>query len=173
MIIKEALKLGFYKENGVWYKPRAFTLNGKIYHSKQRMTLIVCAVCQKESVAINKKIKTCSKSCFFKQFKGEKNHRWKGGGLTGDGYRWIYAFDSPMADCRGRVRQHRYVMSQILNRPLLRTEQVHHINGIKIDNRPENLLLVSLSEHMSLHESERIKNRPRDEVTGRFLKSNH
>lgn len=168
MIIKEAVKQGFYKIGNTWYKPVKKKMNGKIYHSRQRQFIIICAVCKQESVAAQKHVRTCGKSCFFKQFKGEKNHLWKGGGVTGDGYKWVYAYDSPMADCRGRVREHRYVISQKLGRPLRREEQVHHIDGNKLNNNPENLMLVSLSEHMSIHESERIKNRPRNKKTGRF-----
>ena len=42
--------------------------------------------------------------------------------------------------------QHRIVMSGILGRPLLAHKSVHHINGIRHDNRPENLELWSKSQ---------------------------
>lgn len=48
-------------------------------------------------------------------------------------------------------KQHRWIMERILKRKLNIKEHVHHINGIKIDNRPENLEIMNHSDHSSYH----------------------
>ena len=83
--------------------------------------------------------------------KGDKSSHWKGGRFKRvDGY--IYKIvDSHPAAYNNYVLEHRLVMEEHLGRYLEKDEIVHHKNGIRDDNRIENLELMTQSEHMKYH----------------------
>jgi len=47
--------------------------------------------------------------------------------------------------------EHRIVAEKIIGRKLRSDEVVHHIDGNKHNNKPENLMIMSQSEHIKLH----------------------
>jgi hypothetical protein len=133
-----------FEEGEWWYYFGCGDLKGR-YRSRTRAQQFVCLRCKKTFWTGHKKAKYCSHSCHFKNNtvngKGELSHFWKGGvRVVPKGYAEVYVGDLP-GTTRKYKRRNRLVMEEMLGRELLPSEHVHHINGNKLDDRPENLEL--------------------------------
>lgn len=113
---------------------------------------------------------TWNKGKKLPQFSGENSPNWKGGVLKDHyGYIWIYQPNHPFCEKKGYIRRSHLVIEKNLGRFITRTEQVHHINGVKDDDRLQNLkLFASNSEHLKFHYQQRKKNK-----FDKFLYANH
>lgn len=74
---------------------------------------------------------------------GSANPAWRGGrSKQRDGYIWLAVVGE-----KRRVPEHRVIMERTLGRSLKKGEIVHHLNGVRDDNRPENLTVTTLKDH--------------------------
>ena len=78
--------------------------------------------------------------------------RWANGRQPHQNHGYIYV---PISNGKSRP-MHDIVAEKMIGRPLCKGECVHHINGVKDDNRPENLAVMTYSEHGKLHSRKTI-----------------
>jgi hypothetical protein len=123
--------------------------------ARNRQVTLSCAECG-EATSGRKGKRFCSESCSTKSrwravpegptrqlgARPRSGEAW----VNANGYRVLYCpeeTDSP----RGEILEHRLVMQRQLGRRLRPEEWVHHRNGVKTDNRPENLEVVTHATH--------------------------
>jgi hypothetical protein len=94
------------------------------------------------------KAKVCSHSCYAATREVRGSYREY---VIISGYRYMLQHNHPKKTKKGYVAEHRLIAEQKIGRFLNDDEDVHHINENKLDNRPENLIVLSKSEHMKLH----------------------
>jgi hypothetical protein len=117
-----------------------------------------CEKCEIEFHTRFKKQKYCSKDCSDKAMKKYLDipDCIQGSSRKLDkniGYVRLYAPMHPEANTWGYVYEHRIIAENIIGRRLKENEVVHHKNGIRYDNRPENLEVMDKIEHSRIKRS--------------------
>jgi hypothetical protein len=77
-------------------------------------------------------------------------HNGKEARMERHGYVYVWEPDNPDSYANGWILEHRLVAAQTLARRITSDEQVHHVNGIKDDNRAENLAVKEAGEHTAI-----------------------
>ena len=95
---------------------------------------------------------------------GDKAPGWKGGMIYKRGYVFIYNPTHPHHD-QEYVKRARLEMEKKLGRYLTSQEVVHHINGIRDDDRTENLVILTRGIHSSIHR----KGKRLDKINHRYV----
>lgn len=166
---------------------------------KQNNLNCICPICGKRfhlKPSRNTGNNCCSKECKDKlasqRMQGEGNHQY---GLKGKnnsswksdvristyGYRMIRVLDHPFRNSSDFVFEHRLVAEKYLLTDETSVEingkkylnpdlEVHHKDQNKLNNDPNNLLILTKSEHKILHNL--LNPREKDTITGKFISTN-
>lgn len=108
----------------------------------------ICIDCGKRIDRRSRRCKDCHSKYFGSLTSGKNHWNWKGGRRLQGDYYVIYAPDHPHANKRFRViYEHVLIWEQTHHRLLPEGWVVHHLNGIKTDNRPINLVGLPNRKH--------------------------
>lgn len=163
------------------------------FDKKQRKVLN-CDYCGKEicnelNNSRTRKLHFCNRACYAEYQKilvgelnpnygnrGPKNPLNKPSRISTTGYNEIHSEDHPFKTCEKKVKEHRLVAEKYLLtednsievdgvRYLSRGFVVHHIDGNKLNNDVNNLMVMTNSEHLKLHHRQWAERRESDKAS--------
>ena len=138
------------------------TFNNRVHPKRVRVPRIkVCAWCDEQYEPRARGVRAeqqqfCSIACRDDsrlQTAVRLPDNWRANGKVLDrskGYVLVYFPTHPAATNRGYVYEHRVVAEEMVGRRLRSDEHVHHRNGKRWDNRPENLEVMNARDHARL-----------------------
>lgn len=123
---------------------------------------MVCSQCGKErwvKLSDTQRAKFTNICRHCRNQKRANNPNWRGGIINDKGYVRHYEPTHPRATHSGYVYEHVLIWEQVHNKPLPNGWIIHHLNGIKNDNRPENLKALPDKRHRLIlaEKSKRIR----------------
>ncbi|KKK70663.1 hypothetical protein LCGC14_2921720 [marine sediment metagenome] len=139
----ECLRLRRVADRKRWYR----SAKGRVNYQLTVKTG-TCSDCGKTGITTRAtRCSVCSKTQT-----GQHAHSWRGGRIRSNQYGYISLFDRShhRANKNGYVMEHIVVWERANNKELPAGWVIHHLNGVKDDNRPTNLVALSSQKHFGV-----------------------
>lgn len=143
--ISAAHVLRVLKANGVEIRPASE--NKKLSHARSDVKV-------KLSNASRGRRQTEKAKEKLRSYNGQSHHGWRAG-LTKTSGGYLQFTSSEANGCNAGKLLHRVVAEWLIGRPIREGEHVHHIDGNKLNNDPNNLEVMKASDHVRLHALQR------------------
>ena len=112
------------------------------YHKKRfQSKKIPCPICSNLMSPKAKNCQKCMGEIYSARMQGSDHPFWKGGKIKKNGYVMVNIGNDKYTP------EHRIIWEKTHNCKLPQKWHIHHLNGIKDDNRPQNLVALSSHKH--------------------------
>jgi predicted RNA-binding Zn-ribbon protein involved in translation (DUF1610 family) len=126
----------------------------KLYEERHKHLCPICGkvmIWKRSSRCLSCAVKARWKEGGFEKYEyghpGEKHWAWKKGKYISGGYVYVYKPDYTNKQGRHYIAEHRLVWEQAHGKPLPKGWHIHHLNGVRTDNRPANLVALPSRKH--------------------------